>query len=125
MDMITKIENMKKSFDSDLKSAKGLKELEDLRQKYLSRKGQLAILFDDLKNVSPREKPQLGKSLNALKNHMQEGFNSLLNSLQLDHQRSGRQQQSADDRRDFDRHCDSADNQKFFVFHNTLASSDL
>jgi phenylalanyl-tRNA synthetase alpha chain len=101
MDMITKIENMKKSFDSDLKSAKGLKELEDLRQKYLSRKGQLAILFDDLKNVSPREKPQLGKSLNALKNHMQEGFNSLLNSLQLDHQRSGRLDLSLPGRKPF------------------------
>jgi len=99
--MITKIENMKKSFDRDMQSAKGSKELEDLRQKYLSRKGQLAILFDDLKNVSPREKPQLGKSLNALKNHMQEGFNRLLNSLQLDQQRSGRLDLSLPGRKPF------------------------
>jgi len=80
--MIAKIQEMKAAFKRDLKSANGLRELEALRQKYLSRKGLLAILFDELKNVAPSEKPAAGKALNDLKNQMQEGFDGLLEQLQ-------------------------------------------
>jgi phenylalanyl-tRNA synthetase alpha chain len=42
-------------------------ELEQFRIKFLSRKGLLAQLFDELKNASREEKPLLGKNLNEVK----------------------------------------------------------
>lgn len=42
-------------------------ELEQYRIKYLSRKGLLAQLFDELKNAGKEEKPLLGKNLNEVK----------------------------------------------------------
>ncbi len=42
-------------------------ELEQYRVKYLSRKGMLAQLFEELKNTSKEDKPALGKSLNEVK----------------------------------------------------------
>ena len=99
--MIKKIENLKKSFDSDMQAAGGLNELEALRQKYLSRKGLLAVLFEDLKHVAPPEKPAAGKALNSLKNHMHEGFNDLLERLQTKKHKADRIDLSLPGRRPF------------------------
>ncbi len=48
--------------------------LEAFRVRYLSRKGQIAGLFDQLKSVSPEERPAFGKRLNALRTRVQEAF---------------------------------------------------
>ena len=51
----------------DSHNPKTLEEVEIYRIKYLSRKGIISQLFDDLKGLSPDEKKETGKPLNELK----------------------------------------------------------
>ena len=48
-------------------SAKNTEEIEALRIKYLSKKGEITALFNDFRNVAPEEKRELGQYLNKLK----------------------------------------------------------
>lgn len=64
-------------------------ELEALRIKYLSKKGEISALFNDFRNVANDEKREVGQLLNELKdaaqdkiNGIKEGFNTLLNPEQ-------------------------------------------
>ena len=52
-------------------------ELEALRIKYLSKKGEITALFADLRNVAPEEKRELGQKLNELKTIATDKINSL------------------------------------------------
>lgn len=56
-------------------------EVEDLRIKYISKKGLVSQLFDEFKGLSGEEKRQLGQPLNALKQLATERINSLRESL--------------------------------------------
>jgi phenylalanyl-tRNA synthetase alpha chain len=49
-------------------------ELEQFRIAYIGRKGQIADLFDGLKQVTPEQRRQVGQELNQLKNRAQERF---------------------------------------------------
>ena len=60
-------ESIKKAFEAELASISSAGELENLRIKYLGRKGIIAQLFEDLKSAAPQERPRLGKELNMLK----------------------------------------------------------
>lgn len=60
------------------KLAVGTKEqLEEYRIKWLSKKGEITVLFDEFKNVSPELKREMGQKLNELKNKAQEKINLL------------------------------------------------
>ena len=66
-------------FPSDSKS------IESLYIKYLGRKGIVADLFNQLKDVSNKDRPEIGKSLNQLKNEISKSFSSVVNdSSELD-----------------------------------------
>lgn len=56
-------------------------ELENFRLKFLSKKGEIPALFDELKNAAPEEKKQLGKVLNDLKQLAENKFKSLQESI--------------------------------------------
>ena len=58
-------------------NAKNAEELEALRIKYLSKKGEVSALFNDFKNVPNEEKKEIGQLLNQLKDAAQEKINSL------------------------------------------------
>jgi phenylalanyl-tRNA synthetase alpha chain len=51
-----------------------LVELEAFRLKYLSRKGELAMLFEEFKNLPKEEKRALGKTINELKKSTEQFF---------------------------------------------------
>ena len=56
--------------------------LEDLRNRYLSRKrGVVTLLFEDLKKFAPADKPAAGRLLNVLKAEVQEKLAALEESL--------------------------------------------
>lgn len=57
-------------------SIKDAETLETLKLKYLSRKGELAVLSSRLKEVSAAEKPEAGKIMNQVKKTIQELFDS-------------------------------------------------
>ncbi len=72
-----KISEIKSSFNKDLLETKDLRQLEEIRIKYLSRNGLVSGLFDQLKSVPADKKPLMGKLLNTFRNEVTEIFNSL------------------------------------------------
>ena len=87
------IKKVKTSFQSDLKSCKTSEDLEQLRIKYLGRRGQLTDLFNQFGTLSNKDKPKYGKTLNVLKSNLTTSYNEKLTVLNLD--------QGNDDKRDF------------------------
>lgn len=57
-------------------------QLEEVRIKYMSKKGVISSLMDDFRNVSVEEKKTLGMKLNELKNKAQDKINELKDSLE-------------------------------------------
>ncbi|MDP4184356.1 MAG: phenylalanine--tRNA ligase subunit alpha [Bacteroidota bacterium] len=57
--------------------AKSKEETEQLRIKYLSKKGSISQLFDEFKNVPSEMKREIGQALNILKNQATERINDL------------------------------------------------
>ncbi len=68
--------SIKKDFIKNIDEAKSSADLEEIRIKYLSRNGLLSQLFDKLKEVPQKQKPQMGKDLNFLRNELTEKFES-------------------------------------------------
>ena len=52
-------------------------EVEALRVKYLSKKGEVSLLFNDFRTVAPDQKKAIGQALNELKNFATERINAL------------------------------------------------
>lgn len=52
-------------------------QVEEYRIKWLSKKGQITVLFDEFKTVTPELKRELGAKLNDLKNKAQDRINEL------------------------------------------------
>ncbi len=86
--MIDKIDETRKSFDEDLSKVENLTSLEDLRIKFLSRKGLVSQLFESLKDVSKEDKPKVGQALNQLKIHTQSKYDELKEKLERDQKSS-------------------------------------
>jgi len=62
--------------------AKSAQEVEDLRVKWLGKKGCITLLFEDFKNVAAEEKRLFGQPLNTLKNAVQEKIQTLKDALE-------------------------------------------
>ena len=60
-----------------------LEEVEQLRLKYLSKKGLIPALFDDFKNLPASEKREVGQLLNELKNNAQKKIDDLKSQFEL------------------------------------------
>lgn len=73
--MLEKIEKLTEEIKS-LKAANA-EELEALRIKYLSKKGEIPALFNDFRNVPNEQKKEIGQKLNVLKNFATDTINSL------------------------------------------------
>lgn len=58
-------------------TASDLNEVEALRIKYLSKKGEITSLFNEFRNVPAEQKREVGKLLNELKDEAQQKINSL------------------------------------------------
>lgn len=73
--LLEKIEAIKAQIN-ELK-AQNEEELEALRIKYLSKKGEITALFNDFRTVAPEQKREFGQRLNELKNLASERISSL------------------------------------------------
>lgn len=80
--MKEKISEIRAGFENEITTIVSLKDIEELRIKYLSRNGDLAKLFDELKTVSPDEKPIVGKELNLLRQSIQQQFDAKKEELE-------------------------------------------
>lgn len=77
------LENIKKEYIEKVKSVVDEKELYELRVKFLGKKGKLTEIMKEAKNLSPEERPAFGKTINEIKNyindHLEETKQELIN----------------------------------------------
>lgn len=78
--MLEKINNLKSQIEN--LTAKDAAEVEALRIKYLSKKGEISLLFNDFRNVPAEQKKEIGQQLNVLKNIATDKINALRESLE-------------------------------------------
>ena len=72
IDLKHKIEEYRRTFNEDISRVKDEKSLQEIRNFYLSRKrGCVTLLFDQLKELSSEERPEVGRRLNELKDYIQ------------------------------------------------------
>ena len=86
MNLKESIESVRNNFRTDSDPfPNDSKSIESLYVKYLGRKGIVADLFNQLKDISNKDRPEIGKSLNQLKNEISKSFSSVVNdSSELD-----------------------------------------
>ena len=78
--MLDKIEQLKKEIEAMV--AQSVEEAEQLRIKYLSKKGEISQLFAEFRNVPADQKREVGQAINTLRDFAQERLDVLRNGLQ-------------------------------------------
>ncbi len=78
--MLEKIKALQEEIGAAVAST--IEEVEELRLKYISKKGVINQLFSDFKNVSAEEKKEVGQAINTLKNFALDKINSLKESFE-------------------------------------------
>ena len=79
--MIDKINKLKEQFLSEITSIKGKDGIEQLRIRYLGRKGVISELFEQLSDIPNELRPEAGKSLNKVKQLFQNEYDKLSNTF--------------------------------------------
>ena len=75
MDLKRSIDSVRKSFLADIENLPAdPKAQESFRVRYFGRKGEIASLFQQLKDANASERPKLGQLLNALRNDLTSAF---------------------------------------------------
>ncbi len=75
---VERIEQIRSSFNADVKAVTNADSLERLRIKYLGRKGLITNAFAFIKDVANEQKPQFGAQLNKLKNDVEQKYKNLV-----------------------------------------------
>ena len=82
--MKEKVDLVKSEVLDKLNNVKDLKELDELRVEYLSKKGKISELSSLMGSIPNEEKKEFGMVLNALKNEVNEKFEELKNRFELE-----------------------------------------
>ncbi len=69
-----KILEIRAAYKSEINQAASLKQLDEVRIKFLSRNGSVSALFEEMKTLTKEQKPLAGKELNALRNFCESLF---------------------------------------------------
>lgn len=72
--MHAQIDQVRSTAETDIATVNDKASLDAYRVRYLARKGQIASLFEEMKNVSPADRPAIGRLLNELRAHVQHLF---------------------------------------------------
>ena len=70
------LESVKKQLENDLKKVNSIPELNELRNKYLSKKGLISELNSEIKTLNDERKKEFGKRLNELRNNFNNYYES-------------------------------------------------
>jgi phenylalanyl-tRNA synthetase alpha chain len=76
------IEKVKQTALAEIDSAQDEQQLESIRIKYLARKGEIASLFDQMKDVPSDQRPLIGKVLNEARTLVQTRFDEKKSSIE-------------------------------------------
>jgi len=66
--VVDRIEELRKLFIEEMAKANDYRELEELRIKYLGRKGIFTGIFEEIKSLPPEDRPRAGELANRLRN---------------------------------------------------------
>ena len=77
-----KMEDVRKSLEEDLVSVNSLSELNDLKVKYLGKKGMITELNSEIKNIPNEEKKDFGQKVNELRNRFNEFYEEKKNHFE-------------------------------------------
>ena len=75
------VEEIKKELEEDLKKISSMNELNDLKVKYLGKKGKITLLTKDMGNRSVEERKEIGRYSNELKSHVTSSISQLEQKL--------------------------------------------
>lgn len=67
-------ESLRTEFTTELHAAQSTADLEQLRVKYLGKKGPLQNLMKALRDVAPEQRPEVGKQINLLKEEIEQAL---------------------------------------------------
>ena len=81
MSILEQISKLSEEIRSALDEVKDKPAAEAVKNRYLSRKGEIAVMFKQMGKASPEERPALGKALQELKNSAQEKYDNVMESL--------------------------------------------
>jgi len=90
------IDSIKKTFDEDLSRVSSTRELEEVKIKFLGRKGPVQQLMKNLKHATNEERPLIGKSINELKESLQNQIDKLDAELILKEENQRLEEESID-----------------------------
>ncbi len=82
--MIEKINNIKTSLDNDINSIANLNELNEIKVKYLGKKGIVTELTANMKDLDIEERKELGKLSGEVRSYVTDKINSLEEKLKLE-----------------------------------------
>ncbi len=70
--LTNQVEEVRASFGLAVASVSSTESLQELRVRYLGKKGELTVLLKSLGGLSPEERPRAGEALNALRDELEE-----------------------------------------------------
>ncbi|MUP59479.1 phenylalanine--tRNA ligase subunit alpha [Veillonellaceae bacterium M2-4] len=70
--MQTSMENLKAEVKKQLAACKKIQDVQDIRVKYLGKKGEITGLMKNMKNLSPEERPAFGQLVNATRTEVEQ-----------------------------------------------------
>jgi phenylalanyl-tRNA synthetase alpha chain len=76
------IEQIRSAASAELASVNDSDQLEAFRVKYLSRKGEVSSLFDQVKDAPAADRPRLGKAVNEVRTLIQQQFDERAQEIQ-------------------------------------------
>ncbi len=85
--MLQRIEEIKTQFQNDIQKVKDNQELEELRIRYLGRKGLISSAFTLMGQVPDVQRPKFGQALNALKKEAEAAYKQLKQNLSTEQKR--------------------------------------
>ena len=83
METNEKIRNLKNEINSDIENVKSLKDIQDLKVKYLGKKGLVTELTSNMKDLSVEERKNLGIVVNEVRTYITDLINSKEEELKL------------------------------------------
>ncbi|ADO76972.1 phenylalanine--tRNA ligase subunit alpha [Halanaerobium praevalens] len=75
MDLLNDLKTIEKNAEKELAKVEDLDQLEDLRIKYLGKKGAIQSVFSKMGKIEAEQRPIVGKNANILKNKIQNWIN--------------------------------------------------
>ena len=80
--MKEQVEQLKKEIDQKIKEVETIKQLNEIKNEYLSKKGSISLLTANMKDLSIEEKKEVGRFVNDIKNYANEKFDELRKMLE-------------------------------------------